>query len=115
MQQPEFSLAHIGINPDGAEATVIADRFCSAFGYARKDGASSVFAGSAVEVMRENYLGAKGHIAFGTQDIDAAVQWLEAKGFSVAPATAKYDGDGSLKAIYLTETFDGFAVHLLKR
>ena len=71
--------------------------------------------GSAVEVMRENYLGAKGHIAFGTPDIDAAVQWLEAQGFSVDPATAKYDKDGALKAIYLTEAFGGFAVHLLKR
>ncbi len=115
MQQPGFTLAHIGINPDGADAAAIADRFCSAFGYARKDGASSVFAGSVVEVMRENYLGAKGHIAFGTPDVNAAVQWLEARGFAVDPATAKYDKDGSLKAIYLTEAFGGFAIHLLKR
>ena len=115
MQQPGFTLAHIGINPDGADAAAIADRFCSAFGYARKDGASSVFAGSVVEVMRENYLGAKGHIAFGAPDVNAAVQWLEARGFAVDPATAKYDKDGSLKAIYLTEAFGGFAIHLLKR
>lgn len=115
MQKPEFTLAHIGINPDSADATAIADLFCSAFGYARKDGVSSVFAGSVVEVMRENYLGAKGHIALGTPDVNVAVLWLETRGFAVDTVTAKYSGDGSLKAIYLTETFGGFAVHLLKQ
>lgn len=115
MDGPQFTLAHIGINPNGDDAARIASLFCAILDEPRKDGNSSIFAGSKVEVMRENYLGKNGHIAFATEDVDAAVQWLTEKGFTFDAATEKRDADGACKAVYLTGDFGGFAVHLLKR
>ena len=62
-----FELKHIGINCENEEeAEKTAGTFASLFGFEKKSGNSSVFAGSAVEAMKSPYLGAKGHIAVGT-------------------------------------------------
>ncbi len=113
--QCNFTLEHIGINPGGEDAVRIAELFAAVLGVPVKEGKSSVFAGKLVEVMRQDYLGAKGHIAIGAESLEAAGQWLAERGFALDPATAKYDTDGSLKAVYLKGDFGGFAVHLLKK
>ena len=59
----EFSLAHIGINAENeADALKIAELFAALFGFEVKPGNSSVFAGTAVEVMKTPYLGANGQV-----------------------------------------------------
>ena len=66
-----FELKHIGINCENEEeAEKTAGTFASLFGFEKKSGNSSVFAGSAVEAMKSPYLGAKGHIAVGTNSVD---------------------------------------------
>ena len=45
-----------------------------------KEGNGSFFAGDGIEIMRGPYLGEKGHIAVGTDDLDAAMELLKSKG-----------------------------------
>lgn len=66
----EFSLAHIGINAENeADALKIAELFAALFSFEVKPGNSSVFAGTAVEVMKTPYLGANGHIAIARRTL----------------------------------------------
>lgn len=111
-----FELAHIGINTDSAEAAAgVAKKFADVFPLPVKEGNSSIFAGSAVEVMKSKGAGCHGHIAFKTNYIDRAVNYLEYRGFQFDQDSAKYDAKGNLTAIYLKEDFGGFAVHLVQK
>ena len=110
-----FELRHIGINANGEEeADGVAGSFEKLFGFTKKVGGSSVFAGTAIEVMKAPYLGANGHIAIGTNYIDRAVYHMELQGFEFDPETAKYK-NGKLVAIYLKGELGGFAVHLVQK
>ncbi len=112
----KYELAHIGINSANAEeALAIAKLFAEIFNLSVKEGNSSNFAGSAVEVMKEPYLGRLGHIGMGTPDCEAAVKDLEARGFNVDMTTAKYKPDGTLNAVYLKDEIGGFAVHIVRK
>ncbi|MBD5161615.1 MAG: VOC family protein [Oscillibacter sp.] len=111
----EYKLAHVGINgANPEEALKAAKMFETLFGLTVKEGNSSVFAGTAVEVMKAPYKGTHGHIGIGTPDVAAAQAELEAKGFAFDPDTAKHKPDGTLNAIYLKDEICGFAVHLVK-
>ena len=111
-----FTLSHVGINAqDEASANKTADTFEAFFGMAKKEGKSSVFAGTGIEVMKTPYLGTNGHIAVGTNDMERAVYHLERRGISFDEATAKRDEKGKLKAIYLKDEIGGFAVHLVQK
>ncbi len=111
-----FELAHVGINAaDGAEASCVANRFAQVFGMAAKEGNSSVFAGTAVEVMKKPYLGAMGHIAIRTNYIERAAHYLESCGVEMNWESAKYGDKKELKAVYLKEEMGGFAVHLVQK
>ena len=110
-----FELRHIGINANGEEeADSVAGSFEKLFGFTKKVGGSSVFAGTAIEVMKAPYLGAHGHIAIGTNYIERAVYHMELQGFEFDPETAKYK-NGKLVAIYLKGELGGFAVHLVQK
>ncbi len=112
----QYVLAHVGINAGSPEeARKTAQMFEDLFGFQVKEGNSSVFAGTEVEVMKKPGPGTLGHIAVGTPDVAAAKAELEAKGFTFDPASAKYKADGTLNAIYLTGEIGGFAVHLVGR
>ena len=111
-----FELAHIGINMENEEeALKAANRFAFLFGMPAKVGNGSIFAGTAVEVMKTPYLGANGHIAIGTNYIERAVYHLERQGVVFDESTAKKDDKGNLKAIYLKDEIGGFAVHLVQK
>lgn len=110
-----FELKHIGINEsDEDSADKTADMF-SVFGFDKKVGNSSIFAGSAIEVMKAPYLGKNGHIAIGTNYIERAVYHLEKRGVEFDKKTEKRDAKGNLKAIYIKGEFGGFAVHLVQK
>ena len=110
-----YEVAHIGINcADADDAMDVTKAFNNAFGFAVKEGNSSNFAGTGVEVMKSPYLGANGHIAIRTNRIDMAIADLEKKGYAVDPDTYKYKGN-KLIAAYLKNDFGGFAVHLLQK
>lgn len=110
-----FELKHVGINcADEDEADKTAGTFASIFGFEKKTGNSSVFAGTAVEAMKSPYLGAKGHIAIGTNNVERAVNYLETQGVEFNMESAKYK-NGSMTAIYLKDEIGGFAVHLVQK
>lgn len=110
-----FEIKHVGINcDDDDEALAVASEFDNVFGFGVKDGNSSVFAGSAIECMKRPYLGAKGHIAIGTNHVERAVNYLETQGIVFDEETAKYK-DGKMIAIYMEQEIGGFAVHLVQK
>jgi 2-dehydro-3-deoxyphosphogluconate aldolase/(4S)-4-hydroxy-2-oxoglutarate aldolase len=110
-----FELRHVGINMSGeSEADRVADQFGNAFGFTKNVGVSSIFSGTAIEVMKEPYLGKNGHIAMMTNYIDRAIFHLEQRGLTFNQDSKKYKND-KLVAIYLKDEFGGFAVHLLQK
>ncbi|BFL46030.1 bifunctional 4-hydroxy-2-oxoglutarate aldolase/2-dehydro-3-deoxy-phosphogluconate aldolase [Lactonifactor longoviformis] len=110
-----FELKHVGINcQNEEEADHTASSFEKLFGFAKKTGNSSVFAGTAVEAMKSPYLGANGHIAIGTNSVARAMHYLESQGFTFNMDSAKYKGD-RMTAIYLNGEIGGFAVHLVQK
>ncbi len=110
-----FELKHVGINAKSEdEADSVATSFEKLFGFAKNVGNSSIFAGSAVEVMKQPYLGANGHIAIQTNYIERAVYHMELQGFEFDKETAKYKND-KMVAIYLKGEIGGFAVHLVQK
>ena len=112
-----FELAHVGVNAENEEeALKAANRFAFIFGMPAKNGNSSVFAGTALEVMKSPYLGKNGHIAVRTNYIERAVSYLSTVlGVEFNEESAKRDAKGGLKAIYLKEEIGGFAVHLVQK
>ena len=69
----EYTLAHVGINAvNSQDALEAAKMFELLFGLTVKEGNSSVFAGTAVEIMKAPYKGTHGHIGIGTPDVAAA-------------------------------------------
>jgi len=110
-----FEMVHVGINCAGPEESLqVCGEFADAFDFETKEGASSNFASGAIEVMKSNYLGDRGHLAVRTNSLDCAVAALARKGYRVDPDTAKFKGD-KMTAVYLEKEFGGFAVHLLQR
>ena len=110
-----FEIAHVGVNtPDEPTAMETAQQFNAVMGAGVKDGNSSAFVGSGIEVMKSMYLGSNGHLAVKTNNIGRAIAHLEKKGFCADMDTAKYKGD-KMVAIYLKGEIGGFAVHLLQK
>lgn len=110
-----FELRHIGINTGSEEEAVsVAEMFENSFGFTKKVGSSSVFAGKEIEVMKTKFKGDKGHIAILTNNAERALAYLEKKGLTPDLDTAGYK-NGKLNSVYFKESFGGFAVHILQK
>ena len=110
-----LSIRHLGINcADEEEAAKTAKTLCAMFDWDYKPGNSSIFAGTAVECMKEPYLGTHGHLAVGTNNIDRAIYHLGLRGVEFDESTRKTKPNGKTVAIYLKGEFSGFAVHLVQ-
>ena len=92
----------------------MANRFAFLFGLPAKVGNSSIFAGTAVEVMKTPFKGTNGHIAIRTNYIERAVNYMSTV-LGVEFEEPKQDDKGKYKAIYLKEEVGGFAVHLVQK
>lgn len=111
-----FEIRHVGINSaDEAEADNTANAFAKIFGFEKKVGNSSIFAGTGIEVMKSKGRGTCGHIAIATNYPDRARYHLEKQGVEFDESTAAYDDKGRLKVVYLKDEMGGFAVHLVKK
>ena len=110
-----LTIKHIGINEADADSSLkTAGSFSTLLYTPVKQGNSSNFAGTLVEVMKKPFLGKNGHIALGVNSIPRALAYMAAHGFDADMDTAKYDEKGNLKTVYLKGEIGGFAVHLLK-
>jgi len=110
-----FELMHVGINgEDASSAASTAELFAKMFGFPLREGSRSWFASRGIEVTKEKFPGANGHIAIGTNRIQMAVHYLEGQGFRFREDTAVRK-NGKLVAIYLEAEAGGFALHLVQR
>lgn len=108
-----YQLKHIGLNCDNAEeAEKTAKQLAMLFGMQMIDGESASYCGDIIECMKNPSRGKNGHIAIYTNDIHTAIEDLSAKGIGFDDSSRKYTPDGSLKIIYLSDEFCGFAIHL---
>jgi len=109
-------VAHIGINADNAEAAMkAAEFFSSLLGFALKDGNSSIFAGTNIEIVKKNGRGTHGHIAIGTSSITRAAAYFERNGITLDRENAAKDPKGNMLAVYIKEEILGFAMHLVAK
>ena len=111
-----FELRHIGVNcEDEAAADAVASRYDELFGFTKKTGNSSIFAGIEVEAMKKIGRGTNGHIAIGTNSVARAKNYLESvKNVKFIEDSAVVK-NGKLTAIYMEEEIGGFAVHLVQK
>jgi 2-dehydro-3-deoxyphosphogluconate aldolase/(4S)-4-hydroxy-2-oxoglutarate aldolase len=111
-----FSMLHLGINAaNEAEALKAAGLFETLFGFAPKNGNSSIFAGEGIEIMKSPYLGKNGHIAVGVNSMLRAQTHLERRGIAFNKESAKTGAQGAVTAVYLKDEIAGFAVHLVQK
>lgn len=108
-----FSLKHVGINCDNdSDADNVASFFENLFGFGKKVGNSSIFAGTFIEVMKKGGRGDNGHICISTNYPERAKYHLQKQGIEFEEDSASYDAKGKLNVIYLKDRIGGFAVHL---
>lgn len=110
-----FDLAHIGINMSDASASLgLAKSLGSVFSMPVKEGNSSNFVGTGLEILKSTGPGPNGHIAIRTNSLPRAIAYLERMGTPVDMSTAKGPEGGPPVAVYLNDVFGGFAIHLLQ-
>jgi 2-dehydro-3-deoxyphosphogluconate aldolase/(4S)-4-hydroxy-2-oxoglutarate aldolase len=110
-----FELMHVGIygnNPQ--EAAGGAELLSSMFDLPKKESSGGFMVGKGFEVTKKPYLGSRGHIAVGTNNLNRAVSYLEKKGFKVREDSWK-EKEGHRVAVYLEDEVLGFALHLLQK
>ena len=110
-----LKLVHVGVNAENEkDALATAKLFASLLHAEVKEGNSSDFAGTVIEVMKGNGRGKCGHLCFSTPNPDRTVRYLKAMGWEFDEETAKYAPDGKLKVIYMAGEIGGFAIHFIK-
>lgn len=111
-----FELIHVGINSANAdEAGKTAKTFESLFGMTAKEGNSSYFNGTVIEVMKMIGVGTHGHIGIGTNYLGRAVAYLQRRGVEFNWDSAVYNDKKQLTFIYLKDEIGGFGVHLKQK
>lgn len=111
-----FEIKHIGINCVNEDvANNVATSFENLFGMKKDIKEKSIFAGTGIEVMKQQFKGKNGHIAIATNSVFRAVAYLKTKGIEFDMETALYNKDGQLVVIYLKDEIGGFAVHLVQK
>ena len=111
-----FELAHVGINHNNEdEANATAIELGSIFRMPVKIGKSSTFVGDAVECMKTNFYGTKGHIGFKTRSSLRALAWFKKQGYEVIEESIKMKPNCNVLAAYLKNEIGGFAVHIVEK
>ena len=109
-----FKFRHVGINPCNDTSANAADTLNNYFSFEPKAASKSIFVGTEFELMNEQGMGTRGHIAIATNNVDRAVYHLERRGVEFDYSTVLYDDRGNMKFIYLKNEINGFAYHLVK-
>ncbi len=110
-----FELAHVGVNCENADTSIKAARdFAALLGWPIKEGNSSNFVGTGLEIMKGAGRGKHGHLAIRTNSLPRAKAHLESRGYRFAEDSAAVK-DGKTIAVYLQDEIAGFAVHLLQK
>ena len=111
-----FEFVHMGINTAGdEEASGVASAFKVLFGLSSRELPASYFSGPAIEIMKHQGFGQKGHIAIGTNDFARAKAYMERQGVKLVADTLRVNDAGKEFFIYLEGEIGGFAVHLVQK
>lgn len=108
-----FSFAHVGINCSGEGDARSVSGFFSNLGLAPKEGTSSIFNDTTIEVMKSPFRGEMGHIGFRCWNVERSLKYLERLGYRPVPETVKSE-NGRLTVAYLDRAVGGFAIHLVR-
>jgi 2-dehydro-3-deoxyphosphogluconate aldolase/(4S)-4-hydroxy-2-oxoglutarate aldolase len=112
-----LGVEHIGLYPTAnATAADIADWYSNVFGFAKKEGASSIFVSGLsfgrIEIVKSEEKGVHCHVAVLVSNFEAACEYLRNKGIELEEPSIK----PGVKAVYLKKTDPaGNRVHLLYR
>ena len=111
-----LEMRHVGVNSGSPEkALEDAKMFAGLLGWEIRDGSSSAFVGTGLELMKKPFRGTHGHIAIATNFIARAKWHLEQRGFRFVDESEASYKNGKMMAIYLKDEIAGFAVHLLQK
>ena len=111
LKMHNFSLLHIGLNSqNGKIAEDSTNSFCRMFSLPKTETEKSYFAGSMIEIMKESFLGEKGHIGISTDNLARAMAYFENNGY-------KFIEQEYVENImaYFSKEIDGFAIHLKQK
>ena len=110
-----FEIRHIGINTESAEESMAeCKKLAALMGMPIKEGNSSNFVGTGVEINKYMGRGKHGHIAIGTNSVKRAKWHLEQRGYKFIEDSAVVK-NGKLIVIYLEDEIAGFAVQLVQK
>ncbi len=108
----DMKVLHVGINAkDEDKEQASADEYLKNIDLPIKNGNSSVFSGTLVEIMKGHGRGTVGHIAIGVSDVDKAIEYFKGRGVNPIEETRKVV-DGKTTFTYLDKEIAGFAIHL---
>ncbi len=108
-----FAFAHLGINQKHGEEAAETANLLSLFDFGQKNGTSSIFCDTVIEVMKSPFRGTMGHIGLKCWNIERALAYLGQFGILGLEETAKKE-KGVLTVIYLDREIGGFAIHLVR-
>ncbi len=108
-----FAFAHLGINSDSGSGASETSAFFAGLGLAPKEGTSSIFNDTVIEVMKSPFRGTMGHIAFRCWNVERSLKYLEKLGYRAVPETVKIE-KGRVTVAYLDREVGGFAIHLVR-
>jgi 2-dehydro-3-deoxyphosphogluconate aldolase/(4S)-4-hydroxy-2-oxoglutarate aldolase len=108
-----FAFAHLGINGTSETKADDTSAFFANLGLAPKDGTSSIFNDTVIEVMKTPFRGTMGHIAFRCWNVERSLKYLETLGYRAVPETVKIE-KGRVTVAYLDREVAGFAIHLVR-
>lgn len=109
-----YRIKHVGIRTDSdKEARRTAAILGAMFGFNNlPETDAAVWAGTIFEVMKSDARGARGHVALQTDDVEAAIADLAAKGIHFDESSIRRDEAGRINFIYLDLELNGFMFHL---
>ena len=96
------------------DVTLREKKLAALMGMPIKEGNSSNFVGTGIEINKYMGRGKHGHIAIGTNSVKRAKWHLEQRGYKFIEDSAVVK-NGKLIAIYLEDEVAGFAVHLVQK
>ena len=112
-----YRVAHVGISHSSlSEADSVAETLSRLFNLDRSggNGNGNFFVGPSIEIMDHRQNGTYGHIGLETDDVEAAMAELAARGISFREETFVRDETGKVIFTYLKPEISGFAFHLMQ-
>lgn len=107
-----FKLLHVGINNEEAGVAMSESaKFADLLAQPIKEGNSSAFIGTMIEMMKTPGRGTHGHICFQTNYLDRAIYHLGKRGYEFDESSFKYNDKGEITVAYMKDEIAGFAVH----